>query len=450
MIFLPNISQILLADSVVEEFKRSLEEAQRVRGVVAYWTIGNSHELYGELLKNLSKEESYVCVDISTPTNLDVLCELVEEGANIYLFLARRDDKKLPRLLHTKAWLFEGTDSDEIMVGSHNFTTSALGGNNIELSIRQILSRTNQNDHNLKIDFENYLENIMGFCDKFDPTKIEEYKFIQEQKKLGSDVQVIIIHCDDIDDLKSGDSLYVLSPSTKPKDLFFYAIDSAGRIRTFKGNTTTQGVVQLNRNETYDIDFKAHRNFILNIDYPRILNTFEKKLDQNILKYLESFQLTFLEEVNKAFTTELTLPKIWETVRLDSPLGSNLGGKKIQKANIGNAMAHLDLQRAIENKKIDQIIERHDIRKELKGNELVGRTEIEAIKNMDRMLLDRLGEIVKDVESIGKKDRNAKLNELIEDHYDSYDQEYKIKSKTKHLKSPFKAMMIPKKGYKWE
>jgi hypothetical protein len=150
-----------------DKLKTVITEADVLRGSVCYWTISH-HELGAEFVETISKESSFLCVDPHPPTDLDRLGELAELGGNIYVYLKRVNPKapiELRRegnsLLHPKTFLFDFDGrKPECFMGSHNMTSRALNGLNMEGSSWGVLDRSGDYYQQLAA----FLEECKGEC----------------------------------------------------------------------------------------------------------------------------------------------------------------------------------------------------------------------------------------------------------------------------------------------
>ena len=126
--------------------------------------------------RQLGKTDSFLCVDIHHPTNLEALARMTSSGANVYLHLEKLVKSKRnphlfpygmpPYLLHQKMLLFDYRGADaELWVGSHNWTSRAIHGPNIEASMVVTLKKTSR----LYSEANSNLEAVRGFCEPMDP-----------------------------------------------------------------------------------------------------------------------------------------------------------------------------------------------------------------------------------------------------------------------------------------
>jgi len=167
--------------SVLASLKTVLTKCSVMQGAVAYWTVGDA--LFADRLSSvLSQHDSFMCVDIHLPTDIDRLAQLVCKGANVRLYSEEiptysDSNKKEPSyLLHSKILLFWFSDSTaELWVGSHNWTNRAILGLNIETSVIFKLDMTSR----LFFDAAEYLQKIRSVCSAFDLSKIDYYKDLQ-------------------------------------------------------------------------------------------------------------------------------------------------------------------------------------------------------------------------------------------------------------------------------
>jgi hypothetical protein len=122
-------------DSYLTFLEKTASEAESVIGLVAYWTAGI--EDLPTFINLISREKSFVCVDPSSPTNLELLLSLNNQGNNFYAFkyeVTGFESKE--GLLHSKVYLFDNSDDTAVLIiGSHNTSKRALYGTNIEHSM---------------------------------------------------------------------------------------------------------------------------------------------------------------------------------------------------------------------------------------------------------------------------------------------------------------------------
>ncbi len=179
--------QFLAKETVQNGLQKAAEQCESLIGTVAFWTIGIGQIeqfLGAAFLEKLAHTDSYMCVDISAPTDLDKLHDLVKyRQSNIHLHCVKfypkgTQFKDLTYLLHSKIVLFNLPDGKaKLWLGSHNFTQFALSGLNFESSV---LIETDQNSE-LYQNAKKYIENIkksLGVVE-FDPNDLDIYKLLR-------------------------------------------------------------------------------------------------------------------------------------------------------------------------------------------------------------------------------------------------------------------------------
>ena len=129
------------------EYRTFLEttskNAKSVIGLVAYWTISEVH--CPNLIDLVAKENSFICVDPSHPTDLHLLLKYNRDGNNFYAYKYELNFEGNEGLLHSKMLLFDMDGDDAILViGSHNMTVRAITGINIEHSIVYKISKQSE------------------------------------------------------------------------------------------------------------------------------------------------------------------------------------------------------------------------------------------------------------------------------------------------------------------
>ena len=153
---------------------------------VAYWTIPNDY--FGDdLIELLKKKESFACVDISSPTDIDELCKLAKQSCNLYFYtesLVWDGKNKQPNnrnLLHSKVLLFDlPKNLASIWIGSHNWTDRSLIGKNIETSLEICVDKNSD----IYIEIKYLLEKIKQDCEQIIPDPFHEriYKITRRQE----------------------------------------------------------------------------------------------------------------------------------------------------------------------------------------------------------------------------------------------------------------------------
>lgn len=191
LLFLP---KALATADILPRLNETLARAVAVRGSVAYWTIGvgdSAKHLHHNLLRLLQRPDSFYCVDPHKPTNLAMLAKMTspDNRLNLYLHLRERRVNGRRQLdghqLHTKLLLADFADGTaEVWVGSHNFTSYALRGGNLEASV--VLPCTPGDA--LYKQVAAYLEGIRShsYTHRFDYARLAEYLELQH---FTSDVE---------------------------------------------------------------------------------------------------------------------------------------------------------------------------------------------------------------------------------------------------------------------
>ena len=170
--------------------KAAINNSKSLKATTAFWTIGfeyfkNTTDC-GKFIDLLSKEDSFFVVDISIPTLIDNVVGFSANGANMRFYLKRAKDNllKYDHLLHSKIFLFENAHDNDftLIIGSANMTGRALKGTNREAGVSINLTREDV----LYGEVLDYLNNIKRESIAVDSTKIDRYKFIQDQSNLES------------------------------------------------------------------------------------------------------------------------------------------------------------------------------------------------------------------------------------------------------------------------
>jgi phosphatidylserine/phosphatidylglycerophosphate/cardiolipin synthase-like enzyme len=148
-------------------------KANSLIGIVAYHTLGLRSPITdaGNLLSCLKQPESYLCVGWKEPTNFKGIDELSVEGVKFHIDVVK--SSKFPsdldpisnNLLHSKILLFDNADNktSTLVVGSHNWTRSALTGTSLS-------------------DGLNHEDSIIITADKLHPIVLKARKRITETK----------------------------------------------------------------------------------------------------------------------------------------------------------------------------------------------------------------------------------------------------------------------------
>lgn len=197
--------------SLDSQIRTFFSESECVRAAIAFWSISESQlqRLTGyrgvQVLKN---EDSFLCVDIQKPTNIDHLASLVQKGVKVFLNIRRLPGplakySTSPGLLHTKMLLSNRSNEQaDFWIGSHNWTLPALAGPNKEGSMALRLDR----DEALYTEVLSFLEDIRAnYCRPFESGKVDFYKLLQEkmsQRVSEKSIGVIEMKGEDVDQLQ--------------------------------------------------------------------------------------------------------------------------------------------------------------------------------------------------------------------------------------------------------
>jgi hypothetical protein len=241
---LPYIGKMDISDRISQLFSM----ASSIRASIAFWAISPealNDVTNGQAYRILSSENSFLCVDIQRPTNIDYLADLARNGVKVYLNI-----RKLPKslshmstslgLLHTKILLADKPNSmSEFWIGSHNWTCFAIMGPNTEASL---IIHMDKGAHLYSIS-QMFLEYICHrYCRPFEINKIDYYKTIQQAldkapqtynvvELEGNDVNelngsVICVFGTEKEDLNSqiraGNSVYVSIHDSKTENKYLY------------------------------------------------------------------------------------------------------------------------------------------------------------------------------------------------------------------------------------
>jgi hypothetical protein len=181
-----------------------LKKTKCIKGLSAFWTLdykskGNTKlSQYSNLFYDLlSVENSYMCVDLHLPTNVEQITNSVNNGCNFYMFLFEVKTDNIfsfnNNLLHSKVVLFEGLEFDYVLVGSHNQTAHAVTGFNMEFSFLMKIDPKSEAKKNILI----YLELIKELCMKLPTSNLQRWmlELVQKKGKLEGIENIDFIEC---------------------------------------------------------------------------------------------------------------------------------------------------------------------------------------------------------------------------------------------------------------
>ncbi len=256
--------------NIKPELEKSINKCVSLKGAVAFWNF-DIHYLKG-LDDKLSHNNSFICVDIHQPTDIDRLKKFVEKGSNIYLFLYRSAKETQQPLLHTKLLLFDFPNNKaEIWIGSQNFTHSALEGSNFE-STTIIPTKINSNLYNVVLSYLNSIklccedigkktcENVTG---KFNIDCVDFYKKLQGTYKYdGKDIGKMDVFCENTNIFESTNTILLSSNNNNEdqsnfvknlkQNKFILHLKSKTNETHYHCSYTTEGIV-----DKIDVNFKG-------------------------------------------------------------------------------------------------------------------------------------------------------------------------------------------------
>lgn len=172
--------------NVKERLKKSLEQTKILRGAVAFWTIDKNY--FGQaLIDALNHEESFYCVDVSSPTDFDAILKIHEKldlipAFHVHCKRIEPEQGIREHLMHSKTIVMDKSNgSTEIWIGSHNFTNYALSGINIESSLIIQIEPNEASDFKDKII--RFLVDIKSKSTPFDETSYYYFVALQDAAK---------------------------------------------------------------------------------------------------------------------------------------------------------------------------------------------------------------------------------------------------------------------------
>ncbi|TYZ12719.1 hypothetical protein FY528_05360 [Hymenobacter lutimineralis] len=236
------------------------------------------------------------------PTRIDQLGHFFARGAHQFYLHCRRlktNDKyhSTNRLLHTKLLLFDFPNGEaEIWFGSHNFTAAALTGLNLEASIVIPSAPGTGLYEQVRI----YLDHIRSKCHPFDPSRIADYRALQDlPEEFTSDDdlhQVLDLITDDVPGLP-GKTVLLLGDDSSELARFEVAGAGSGRpslvevadrrtghTRLMRVRVQSTGYVQGGNAASYGITFTPRPYAIRLGGLPAFINTREKEFGRAELR----------------------------------------------------------------------------------------------------------------------------------------------------------------------
>lgn len=161
----------------------ALDGATGLDVAVAFLTRAGA-DLFSKLAKVIGAKNCRLCVSVQFPTDLDALMDLHQLlGPQLYIHLKcgpqeRVESSTLSSLLHSKIiWTKRNDGPVSIFVGSHNWTSSALDGVNLEASTRIDCDAGDTFERAVK----SHLDACVKECVVFNPNDLDYYRSIQVQ-----------------------------------------------------------------------------------------------------------------------------------------------------------------------------------------------------------------------------------------------------------------------------
>lgn len=314
--------------SIKQRLKESLCKCENVKGAVAYWTIDT--DFIKELALALNRENSYYCIDLHSPTNIDYLANFKRSGSNIFLHnyeikqnsenYELKDKKKVSYLLHSKIILFEMPDNNvEIWLGSHNFTQRAILGVNIESSF----IFKSKKDSKIYKDVLDYLTFIKDNCIVFDVNDVDFYKKLQGQQEEDSAKWVLELVGKNVDNLVEEKTIQLLGVGnndigdTLGKEIIIQVLDvDNGKEYIYEAKIIQAGEIDPQNPKSLEIEFSARRYAVRGLDRIPYLKQ-EKEIDSTILrehKYFIILEVTKIVIGHKIYIKPQKSRAIWSDI----------------------------------------------------------------------------------------------------------------------------------------
>jgi hypothetical protein len=314
--------------SIKQRLKESLCKCENVKGAVAYWTI--DIDFIEELASVLKRDESYYCIDIHSPTNIDYLAKFKHFGSNILLHnyeikinsknYELEEKKKVSYLLHSKIILFEMPDNNvEIWLGSHNFTQRAILGVNIESSF---IVKSNK-DSKIYKDVLDYLTFIKDNCVVFDVNDVDFYKKLQGQQEEDSAKWVLELVGKNVDNLVEEKTIQLLGVGnndigdTLGKEIIIQILDvDNGKEYIYEAKIIQAGEIDPQNPKSLEIEFSARRYAVRGEDKLPYLKQ-EKEIDSAILikhNYFINLEVSKLVTGHKIYVKPQRGKSIWSDI----------------------------------------------------------------------------------------------------------------------------------------
>jgi hypothetical protein len=261
---------------ITARISKLFKTATTVRAAIAFWTL--SKDMLDLITDHradrvLGASDSFLCVDIQRPTNIDHLADLVKSGVRVFLNI-RRLSKELdkfklstsPGLLHTKIILSDGEDDRaEFWIGSHNWTLTALLGPNTEASMALKVVKKAP----LYAAAKHLLEDLRdNYCQPFDLEKIGYYKKLQQLYEKGVQRKSVVeLEGNDVDRLER-EVICIFGTETQDYEIvskvgdkvFVSVYDSSTRKKyLYRAETVQTGLLSATNPDVRGISFSERR-----------------------------------------------------------------------------------------------------------------------------------------------------------------------------------------------
>lgn len=148
----------------------------------------------------LAHSDSFLVVSVDLPTDLDALAKVASSyPGNVYLHLgwvAPYEKKVGAALMHSKLALGKGMSGWHLWVGSANMTARAMISGNMEAALIYEVVELDQPI----IDARDHLRRCRDSAERFDLTRLAEYKQIQTNKAAGVGIagKLLVLYAEEV------------------------------------------------------------------------------------------------------------------------------------------------------------------------------------------------------------------------------------------------------------
>jgi hypothetical protein len=354
MSFAINTQDVLTIEAIDTNYllrlNEILKETVSIKGVSAYWTLeydaANNSSPYSEYCNGfyelLSKQESFMCVDLHFPTNIDHITSATNGGCNFYMFAYEGkggEYHEYNRLLHSKLIIFEGQSVDYVLLGSHNQTGPATKGLNKEFSL--ILKINSDSD--MKKKLIDYLEFIQGLCIALPKNHLKQWmlKLVQTKGKLDWIKNVNYIECtvlkkNTYDSIKVGTLIHLISFSkigdaelSKINDIFCLSVQTNDgtkrkylKVKVDKSSNVDEHIKKASTGQSFDKRHymyhglhEEHSNVTPSVIFP--VKTLDSNYFQDNKFNLELHVIEDLQSIRKSGDLSISID-MWKDVPPES------------------------------------------------------------------------------------------------------------------------------------